>query len=96
VAVKPVNNLTLSAAWYFFWRETTHDAVYIEPFTPVPGTAGHGGAFIGHQVALEAIWQIDRHVQALASYVHFSAGDGLRAGGGRDVDFTMLSLGYRF
>jgi hypothetical protein len=96
LTVKPASNVTVTVGWDFLWRETTRDAVYIEPFTPVAGTAGRGGRFIGHQVALEVLTRVTRHVEIVASYVHFSVGDTLRAAGGRDVDFAMVSATYKF
>ena len=96
LTVRPADNLTVTIGWDFLWRETTRDAVYIEPFTPVAATAGRSGHFIGHQVALEAVTRVTRHVEIIASYVHFSVGDTLRAAGGRDVDFAMVSAAYRF
>jgi hypothetical protein len=95
VAVAPTNNLTVSVGWDCLWRETTHDAVYTEPFTPVTGTAGHGGRSIGNQVSLDVNWQIDRHVEIKASYVHFTVGDALRQVNSHDVDFAMVSAAYK-
>jgi hypothetical protein len=96
LAVKPLRDLTVTLGWDFLWRHSTKDSVYVAPLTPVARTAGRGGRFIGHQIALEAVWRFDRHVQIEASYVHFSVGDALRAGGGRDVDFAMMSVAYKF
>lgn len=96
LSVKPTDNLTLTAGWDFVWRETTNDAVYVAPLTPVAGTAGRGGRFIGHQASFDVLWQLDRHMQIKASYVHFDVGSALRAGGGRDVDFGMISAAYMF
>jgi Alginate export len=96
LSVKPVRDVLVSLGWDFLWRVTTNDAVYIAPFTPVAGTAGRGGRFIGNQVALDVAWQINRNVYIDASYVHFDVGDALRTGGARDIDFVMLQIGYRF
>lgn len=86
----------LAVGWDFLWRETTNDAVYVAPLTPVAGTAGRGGRFIGHQASFDAVWQIHRHVLVKASYVHFEVGSALRTGGGRNVDFAMISAAYMF
>lgn len=96
LSVKPSGNLTLTVGWDFLWRETTNDAVYVAPFTPVAGTAGRGGRFIGHQTSFDVLWWLDRHMQIKASYVHFDVGSALRAGGGRDVNFAMISAAYLF
>jgi len=96
VTVKPRKDLAITVGWDFLWRQTTQDAVYVAPFTAVPGTAGRGSAFIGHQIALEVTWQLDRHITLEASYVHFTVGDALRAAGASDVDFAMFAATYKF
>lgn len=96
LSVRPTPDVSVSLGWDFLWRATTNDAVYIAPFTPVAGTAGRGGRFIGNQVALDVSWLINRHVQIDASYVHFDVGDALRTGGGRDVDFVLAQISYKF
>lgn len=96
LSVRPTGNLMLAVGWDFLWRETTNDAVYVAPLTPVAGTAGRGGRFIGHQASFDAVWQIHRHVLVKASYVHFEVGSALRTGGGRNVDFAMISAAYMF
>jgi hypothetical protein len=92
----PADKVGVSIGWDFLWRETTSDAVYTEPFTPIPGTAGHGGRTIGNQVSLDVGWQVDRHIQVKASYVHFFVGNALQTVGGHDVDFAMASAAYKF
>ncbi len=96
VTVSPTDSFSVTASWDLLWRETTDDAVYIEPFTPVVDTAGRGGRHIGSQVSLDLDWRIDRHIQASASYVHFFVGDALRQAGADDVDFVMASIAYKF
>jgi hypothetical protein len=96
LVMKPVDNLIVTFTWDFAWRATTRDAVWIEPFTPFPGTAGRGGRYIGNQPAIDVFWQIDRHWGFAASYVHFSVGGALSQAGGRNVDFATVSLAYRF
>lgn len=96
LVVKPTADVTATVTWDFAWRATTRDAVWIEPFTPFPGTAGRGGRFIGNQPAIDVFWQIDRHWGFDASFVHFSVGNALSQAGGKDVDFAAVSLAYRF
>jgi hypothetical protein len=96
LTVKPLTSVTVVAGWDFVWRETTKDAVYTNPLVPVAGTAGRGGKFTGNQLSLDVIWQADRHVQVSGSYVHFDTGGALAPVHGRDVDFAMLSVSYKF
>ena len=96
ISIQPFRNVVVTLGWDFAWRQTTQDAIYIEPFVAVPGTAGQGSSYIGNQIALDIAWKIDRHILLEASYVHFSAGDTLKAAGGRDVDFVAFAMTYRF
>mgnify|MGYP000665070938 FL=1 len=96
LAIRPFRNVAVTLGWDFLWRQTTQDAIYVEPFVAVPGTAGQGSSYIGNQIALDIAWQIDRHILLEASYVHFTAGDTLRSAGGRDVDFVAVAATYRF
>lgn len=96
LTLRPGRDLTMTVGWDFLWRQTTQDAVYVAPFTAVPGTAGRGSAFIGHQVAIDFAWQLERHVLLEASYVHFTAGDTLRSAGANNVDFLMFAATYKF
>jgi hypothetical protein len=96
LTVAPRDDLSISVGWDVLWRETTHDAVYTEPFTPVSGTAGHGGRSIGNQVSLDTTWEVDRHIEVKASYVHFFVANALQNVGRRDVDFAMFSGDYKF
>ena len=43
LTVKPITNVALMVAAGMQWRETTADAVYVQPNIPVPGTAGKPG-----------------------------------------------------
>lgn len=96
ITVTPWDNLSISIGWDALWRETTADAIYIGAGSPVKGTAGNGGRYIGNQVSLDVDWQIDRHLEAKATYVHFETGQALHSAGGKNVDFVMLSTAYKF
>jgi len=47
VVVKPADRLSLMGAVGLQWRQTTADAIYVQPNNPVPGTAGRGGRWTG-------------------------------------------------
>ena len=96
MSVAPAKDLSVTVSWDGLWRQTTRDAVYTEPFVAVPRTPSNGSRFTGHQVSLDVDWILERHVEFKTSYVHFMVGDGLRAAGGRNVDFVMASIAYKF
>ncbi|MGO4740733.1 alginate export family protein [Bosea sp. 2KB_26] len=96
LSFKPTSNLTFSVGYDFLWRNTTADAVYTGAGAPIAGTAGRPGRFTGRQLTVDASWQLNRHIQLDAGYVHLDAASSLRRAGGHDVDFTYLSAAYKF
>lgn len=93
--VDPADALSLSVEWEALWRHSAADGIYLTPAAVVRGTETRA-RFSGHLGQVRAEWQATRHVQATAAYVRFSAGAGLRQGGGRDVEFVLLSATYQF
>jgi len=58
LTIRPTPKLSLMSAVGFQWRETTADAVYVQPNIPVRGTAGKPGRWTGMYVQLRAEWAI--------------------------------------
>lgn len=96
VTILPLSDISVTVGWDFFWRAETRDAVYGNPFTPLPGTTNNRARWIGQEMTLDVAWQVSRHVTLAASYDHFAVGDALKRAGGRDVDFTMALVAFRF
>jgi hypothetical protein len=97
IQVKPTEALTLELGWDVLWRHRNADAFYSPaPLTPVSGTAGGRGSFIGHQAQLSARYRIGRYTELRAWYERFFAGEVLTRAGGRDVDFAAASVTLRF
>ena len=90
------DSLSLQLGVDFLWREETEDAVYTAGLTPVPGTAGGSDAYVGNLITAHMQWRPDRHLEFIADYTHFNAGETIEQAGGEDVDFFMLSGAYRF
>lgn len=89
-------DLKASFGWNVLWRETTKDAIYAPPLSPIANTAGKGGRYIGQQAIVGVDWQATEHIAVSAGYVHFAPGQTLRDVGGRAVDFGFGSIAYRF
>jgi hypothetical protein len=90
--VKPMDRLSVMTAVAFLWRETTADAVYVQPNVPIANTAGKGGRRTGSYEQLRADYAVDRHVTCAVEAVHYQAADVLRAAGGRDSDYLGLEF----
>jgi hypothetical protein len=72
------NNLTANVAWNPLWKQREADAFYAPPLTPVNGTSGSAGRFIGQQVSALLEWQATEHLSVAATYVHFTPGNALK------------------
>lgn len=83
-------NLSVQLGWNGLWRQTTQDAIYMPPLTPIAGSIG-GERFIGHQAIVGARWSVTDRVTISAQDVHFEPGNTLDQLGGSEVDFGMAA-----
>ena len=96
LTVKPILNLALMVAAGLQWRETTADAVYVQPNLPVPGTAGKAGQWSGVYWQFRADWAITPNLAAAVEAVRFQIGDVIRRAGGHDSTYFNVELKYAF
>jgi hypothetical protein len=94
LTVKPLANLVLMVAAGLQWRETTADAVYVQPNLPVPGTAGKAGRWSGVYSQFRADWAITPNLAAAVEAVRFQIGDVLRRAGGHDSTYFNVEFKY--
>ncbi|MFK4727329.1 hypothetical protein ABIE89_008429 [Bradyrhizobium niftali] len=94
LTVKPTSNLSVMGALGFQWRETTADAIYVQPSIPVAGTAGRGSPWSGAYAQLRVDYQFDAHLKGALEAVHYKIGDTIRQAGGHDSDYLGLELKY--
>ena len=94
LTVKPVSNLSVMGALGFQWRETTADAIYVQPNIPVGGTAGRGSAWSGAYAQLRMDYRFHAHLTGALEAVHYKIGDTIRQAGGHDSDYVGLELKY--
>ena len=78
----------------WFWKTRRADDVYRGPGLPV-GAAG-GSRAVGRQSELNLRWRPGASVEVRLSYVRFDIGPALRAIGGTDTDFGMISFQSRW
>ena len=95
LTLKPTSTLTLMAAVGLQWRQTTADAVYVQPSNAVPGTAGTPGFWSGAYVQTRADWVITPNLAGAVEAVHYAVGDAIRRAGGRNADYVNIQLQYR-
>ncbi len=94
LTLHPTKTLTLMLAVADQWRQTTADAVYVQPNIPLAGTAGRPGRFTGTYGQLRADWAINEHLAADVEAVHFAVAQAIRQAGGHDGNFLGVELKY--
>ena len=94
VTVKPAPRLAVMGAVGFLWRQTTADAVYLQPNVPVPGTAGKGGNWSGAYAQLRADYALGAHWAGAIEAVHYEIGDVIRSAGGHDSNYIGIELRF--
>ena len=94
LTVKPISNVKLLAALGFQWRQTTADAIYVQPNIPVRGTAGVGGRWSGAYGQIRGEWAITRNLAGAVEAVRYWVGDVIRRAGGHDSRYVNAQLQF--
>lgn len=94
ITVKPTPSVTLFGGIGLQWRESTGDAVYVQPNIPVPGTAGEGGNWTGVYGQFIVDWQITPNLASFIEADHFQIGSALRRAGGHDANYCGVQLAF--
>src|SRR6266481_671357 len=94
--VQPLPKVTVDGGASPFWRYTRDDAVYAVPgFISIPALHNASG-YIGTAVDVNLTWQLHRHVNVQASYVHFFTGSYVHQAGGSDVKYFSTTMTFLF
>ena len=93
---QPLPSLRVQYIVEGLWRDSTADAFYAAPLIPLIRGNSSNARFIGLEQQLSATWQLSEHIAITSAYVHFLAGDFVIHGGGRDEDFGMTEVSFRF
>jgi hypothetical protein len=94
LTLKPDGRWTVVTAAGLLWRETTADAVYVQPNVPVATTAGHGSRYTGRYEQLRIDCAVDSHTALALEAVHYEVGAALASAGGHDSNFVGIELKY--
>jgi hypothetical protein len=90
----PNEGLEVAASLGLLWRQTTADAVYLQPDIPVAGTAGLPDHKTGAYAQLRADWQLNPNLSSAMELVRYDVGDTLRRAGGRNSDYVGVELKF--
>ncbi|HVJ35961.1 MAG TPA: alginate export family protein [Terriglobia bacterium] len=94
LTLKPLPGVSIMGAVGLQWRETTADAVYVQPNVPIKGTAGEDGSWSGLYEQLRIDWAITPYLSSALEAVHYDVGQAIRRAGGSDSDYVGVELKY--
>lgn len=94
LTLRPRRAWTLTGAFGLQWRQTSADAIYIQPSNAVPGSAGEGGRWTGWYQQARAEYAINTHLSSAVELVHFQIGGALRRAGGDNANYANLELKF--
>ncbi len=94
MTLRPTRGLSIVGAAGFLWREATADAVYLQPNTPIAGTAGITHRWTGGYTQLRVEYSVDRHIGTALEAVGYKVGDTVRNAGGRDSTYLGAEFKY--
>jgi len=94
--VYPLPKVTVDGGVSPFWRYSRKDAVYAVPgFISIPALH-NASSYVGTAFDVNLTWQLQRHVNVQASYVHFLTGSYVHQAGGSDVDYFSTTITFLF
>ena len=91
------HQVSVSMDWVVQWRQSLRDGVYAVPGFLIRSAGDSEARFVGHRPGVEVRWQVDRHLWLQADYGIFFAGRFLKeTRPGRNLDYSALTVGYKF
>jgi Alginate export len=94
VTLHPIQGLQIMMAVGMQWRQTTTDAVYLQPNIPLAGTAGRRGRYTGTYGQFRGDWVVTRHISLALEAVHFTVTDTIREAGGHNGNYVGAEFKY--
>jgi hypothetical protein len=92
ITVAPARRMKVMAAIGLQWRQTTGDAVYVQPDFAVPGTAGRRGKWTGAYGQVRLDYALTANLSAAVEAVRYDVGAAIRRAGGSDSDYVGAEL----
>jgi hypothetical protein len=97
VLFHPLQNITGTFEWIWFWRESTKDALYTFGNVPLRPANLSNARYVGSQPNLEIRWAISEHFLAALNVAGFIAGTFLhQSPSPKKLCFSMLALRIGF
>jgi hypothetical protein len=96
LGLSPTKAISLEVSYLHRARQTGGDAVYLQPSVVLPGSLASRGKAVGHALQADASWQATRNVKLQVEALHQEVDAAVKAAGGRDGDFVIAIVQYRF
>ncbi|MDR7115561.1 alginate export family protein [Caulobacter sp. BE254] len=96
LGLSPTKAISLEVSYLDRARQTGGDAVYLQPSVVLPGSLGSRAKAVGHALQADASWQATRNVKLQVEALRQEVDAAVKAAGGRDGDFVMAIVQYRF
>jgi hypothetical protein len=96
LGLSPTKAISLEVSYLDRARRTGGDAVYLQPAAVLPNSMASRAKAVGHALQADASWQATRNIKLQVQAVRQDADAAVKAAGGRDGDFLMAIVQYRF
>jgi len=97
LSFEPAADVTFTADWCFFWRQSPRDGLYSPSVTVLRSSRATRERYVGSQLSVSIAWQVERHLELVLYYAHFFAGPFIEdTPPGDDVDFVGTWLVFKF
>jgi hypothetical protein len=96
LGLSPTKAISLEVSYLDRARQTGGDAAYLQPSVVLPGSLASRAKAVGHALQADASWQATRNVKLQVEALHQEVDAAVKAAGGRDGDFVMAIVQYRF
>ena len=90
VTFMPSRAVKVLAAVGELWRQTTHDAIYVQPIIVVAGTAGQGGSYTATYLQFRAQWTPRRDLALALEANRYLVASSIRDAGGGTATYLAL------
>lgn len=94
IMIAPTSQMKILAAVGLQWRETTADAIYVQPNVAVARTAGTGSNWTGVYGQVRIDYTFNDHLTGAIEAVHFDVGDTIIRAGGHTSNYLGVQLQY--
>jgi Alginate export len=87
LTLSPLDKVKVITSFGMLWRQTTQDAIYVQPDIPVPGTAGEPGRRSSTYGQVQINWDATRSLSFALEADRYFVAPALRLAGGHDSDY---------